>query len=308
MILYAADPEEWPAWRNALMALDPALELHAWEECRNPAEVDFLIVADRVPGDLSMFHRLKAVQSTWAGVNRLLQDPQLPTHVPIAKMVDAGLSASMSEYIVFHVLDRLRDGQVLRQAQEQGVWRDMKKRRPRDLPVGILGLGTLGQDVACKLVDLGFPVHGWSQSAKKLDSVACFSGRAQLPDFLKRCSILICLLPLTPDTQNIIDAALLLNVPSGAVLINAARGAHLVEADLLAALASGRLAHAILDVFREEPLPPEHPFWTHPQITVSPHVAAITRPGSGAADILENYRRACQGRPLLHQVDRGRGY
>lgn len=308
-ILYAAEPEEAAPWTQALAALDARLEIRFWPEWGDPAEIDFVIVGGRSPGDLSIFPKLKAIQSTWAGVNHLLRSPGLPAGVPIARMVDRGLTGSMTEFVVYQVLDELRGGPDLRAAQKRRQWLETMPRRAGAVSVGILGLGTLGSDIALKLAGLGFAMRGWSRSAKAAGpGITSFAGADALPRFLDRLDILICLLPLTADTENILNAGLFAHLPDGAVLINVGRGAQLHEADLLAALESGRIRRAILDVFREEPLPPEHPFWRHPKITLTPHVAAITRAGTGAGDILENHRRALAGEALLNQVDVTKGY
>lgn len=308
-ILYAAEPEEAKQWTESLAALDGSLKVRFWPEWGDPAEIDFVILGGKSPGDLSIFPHLKAIQSTWAGVNHLLRSEGLPKGVPIARMVDRGLTGSMTEFVVYHVLDELRRGPELRAAQKVGNWLETMPRQAGDMKIGILGLGTLGSDIVAKLAGLGFAMRGWSRSAKdEGPGITSYAGTDALPEFLNGLDILICLLPLTAETEGILNARLFALLPEGAVLINAARGAHLNEADLLAALESGRIRRAVLDVFRTEPLPPEHPFWRHPKVTVTPHVAAITRAGTGASDILENYRRALAGKPLLNEVDVAKGY
>ncbi|WP_374652881.1 2-hydroxyacid dehydrogenase [Dongia sp.] len=308
-ILYAAEAEEAAQWTDSLRALDQSLDIRFWPDWGDPATVDFVIVGGRSPGDLSIFPKLKAIQSTWAGVNHLLRSAGLPAGVPIARMVDRGLTGSMTEFVVYQVLDDWRRGPELRAAQKEARWLETLPRRAQDCRVGILGLGTLGIDIAIKLSALGFAVRGWSRSPKEAGSaITSFAGASALPDFLKDLDILVCLLPLTPETENILDARRFAHLPQGAVLVNVGRGAQLNEPDLIAALDSGRIRRAILDVFREEPLPESHPFWRHPHVTLTPHVAAITRAGTGADDILENYRRAMSGQPLLNQVDVTKGY
>jgi glyoxylate/hydroxypyruvate reductase A len=306
-ILYAGEPGKAEAWLSAIQALDPAIRFRTWPDWGDPDDIDFIIVSGHIPGDISIFRNAKAIQSTWAGVNHLLRE-KLPEGVPIARMVDRGLSANMVEYLVYHTLDALRDGRRLRRAQAERNWIELGAKPARDFPVGILGLGALGRDTAEKLVNIGFPVRGWSRTPKSLPNVRSFAGSGQLKDFLSDLKLLICLLPLTDETQGILNAALFAALPDGAVLVNAARGGHLDEADLLAALDSGKLDYAVLDVFREEPLPPDHVFWRRGDIVITPHVAAITRAGTGAADILENYRRALAGEALLNPVDPARGY
>ena len=307
-ILYADDPADAAAWAAAIRAVAPELQLRFWPDSGSASDIDFAIVGGRSPGDLRAFPNLKAIQSTWAGVNHLLADTNLPLDRPLARMVDQGLTVSMTEFVVLHVLDSAREGPRLRAAQRARQWLDLDPVSPRTITVAILGLGTLGADAGMRLAGLGFDVRGWSRSRKEIAGIHSFAGTEGLRECLAGAHIMVCLLPLTEDTRGILNVATFAPLARGAVLIHAARGAHLVEADLLTALESGQLSRAILDVFATEPLPPDHPFWKHPQVTVTPHVAAITRPGTGAADIVENYRRAQAGKALINQVDRGKGY
>lgn len=307
-ILYADDPNDAQAWAKAIAALDSRLKLRFWPDWGDASEIDFVIVGGKAPGDLRRFDRLRAIQSTWAGVNHLLTDPGLPPERPLARMVDRGLTVSMTEYVVMHALDQARRGPELRAAQRARQWLDLPQRLPAEVRIAILGLGTLGVDAGARLRDLGFDLRGWSRSPKGVPGIVSFAGMDSLPACLAGVDILICLLPLTDETRGILDARVFAHLKRGASLIHAARGAHLVEADLLQALADGGLSHAVIDVFATEPLPSGHPFWAHPAITVTPHVAAITRPGTGAEDIVENYRRAMTGEALINQVDRAQGY
>jgi glyoxylate/hydroxypyruvate reductase A len=308
-ILYAAEPEDAAGWQQSLLALDAGLEIRHWPDWGKAEEIDFVIVGGKSPGDLSVFPKLKAIQSTWAGVNHLLRSAGLPQGVPIARMVDRGLTGSMAEFVCYHVLDELRGGPALQAAKAERRWLETMPRPAAGLTVGILGLGTLGSDIALKLAGLGFQVRGWSRSPKEAGpNVTSFAGADALAEFCAGTDILVCLLPLTDETENILDAKLFARLRDGTVLINAGRGAHLNEADLLAALAGGRIRRAVLDVFRTEPLPEDHPFWGHPRITISPHVAAITRAGTGAEDIYANYRRAMKGEQLANLVDPAKGY
>ncbi len=307
-ILYADDPADAAAWADAIRALEPGLELRFWPDSGPATEVDFAIVGGRAPGDLRGFPNLKAIQSTWAGVNHLLADANLPPDRPLARMVDQGLTVSMTEFIVLHALDSAREGPRLRAAQRAHQWLELDPVAPGSITIAILGLGTLGADAGTRLAALGFDVRGWSRSRKEIAGIRGFAGGDGLKACLAGARVLVCLLPLTDDTRGILNAAVFAPLARGAVLIHAARGAHLVESDLLAALESGQLSRAILDVFAAEPLPSDHPFWRHPNVTVTPHVAAITRPGTGAADIVANYRRALAGQTLINQVDRAKGY
>jgi glyoxylate/hydroxypyruvate reductase A len=307
-ILYAGDSTEADQWLGAVREIDAGLTFRRWPEIDPVDDVDFIIVGGRMPGDFSSFKNLRGIQSTWAGVNHLLQSGALPPAVPVARMVDDGLTCSMTEYLVFQVLDHLRQGPALRQAQQDGRWLEGHGSDAQHGAIGIMGLGALGQDAARQFAALGLPLRGWSRSAKSIPEVETYAGEEQLPAFLSGCQILICLLPLTPETRGVLNAALLAHLPAGACLINAARGPHLVDADLLGALDSGHLSRAVLDVFHTEPLPADHPFWRHPRITITPHIAAITRAGTGAALIVENYRRALAGETLVNQVDQSLGY
>ncbi|HEX6118266.1 MAG TPA: glyoxylate/hydroxypyruvate reductase A [Dongiaceae bacterium] len=307
-ILYADDPADAAAWRHAVHTLAPGLEMRFWPDAEPAGDIEFAIVGGRAPGDLRRFPNLRAIQSTWAGVNHLLADMNLPPDRPLARMVDQGLTVGMTEYIVLHALESLREGPRLRIAQRRREWLDLSPIAPGATTIAILGLGTLGVDAGRRLAGLGFVVRGWSRSRKAIDGINSFAGEGELKQCLDGADILACLLPLTDDTRGILSAATFAPLANGAVLIHAARGAHLVEADLLAALETGRLSHAVLDVFAVEPLPADHPFWRHPRVTVTPHVAAITRPGTGAAEIVENYRRALAGEALINQVDRSKGY
>jgi glyoxylate/hydroxypyruvate reductase A len=307
-ILYADDPADAAAWQAALQRLSPGLELRFWPDAGAASDIDFAIVGARAPGDLRRFPNLKAIQSTWAGVNHLLADTNLPPDRPLARMVEQGLTVSMTEYIVLHVLDSVREGPRLRAAQHRREWLDVGPIAPGATTIAILGLGALGAEAGGRLVDLGFAVRGWSRSRKEIGGIRSFAGEDGLEQCLGGANILICLLPLTDETRGILSASTFAPLAHGAVLIHAARGAHLVETDLLAALEIGRLSRAVVDVFATEPLPAGHPFWRHPRVTVTPHVAAITRAGTGAADIVENYRRALAGETLVNQVDRAKGY
>lgn len=295
-------------WTAELRRQVPDLELRFLPAFGDPADIEYALVWLPPPGLLASLPNLKVIFSLGAGVDHLLRDPTLPD-VPLVRMVEPGLTEGMTEYVCLHVLRWHRDAPAYEHQQGERVWKQVPHQRiARERRVGILGLGVLGQDAARALAQLRFDVAGWSRTAKRVEGVTCFHGDAGLPPFLARTEILVCLLPLTPDTENILDAKLFAGLPPGAVVINAARGKLQVEEDLLAALDSGHLAGATLDVFRAEPLPAEHPFWTHPKVTVTPHVAAITQARTGIRHIADAIGRARRGEPLLHLVDRQRGY
>lgn len=272
-----------------------------------PETVDYVVYA---PGgglvDFAPFTRLKAVLSLWAGVERIVGNPTI--RAPLCRMVDPGLRAGMVEWVCGHVLRHHlgTDAHVLGQ---DGVWRHGTiPPLARERRVGVLGLGELGGACAAALAGLGFDVAGWSRRALSDAPVSAHAGEAGLALLLGRSEILVLLLPATPATDNLLDARRLALLPPGAVVINPGRGSLIDDAALLAALDAGRLGHATLDVFRTEPLPPDHAFWAHPRVTVTPHIAADTRPATAAEAVAENVRRGEAGLPFLHQVDRARGY
>lgn len=307
-LLFSAPPEDWPAWRphleRELRARGLAVEVL---DRADPATVDYVAYG---PGgglrDFSPFTRLKAVLSLWAGVETIVGNPTI--RVPLCRMVDPGLREGMVEWVTGHALRHHLgiDAHVLGQ---DGVWRnDVAPPLARDRRVSVLGLGELGSACAAALAGLGFDVMGWSRTPKPDAPVATMAGPEGFEAALRRAEILVLLLPATPATENLLDARALALPPKGAVVINPGRGTLIDDAALLSALDEGRLGHATLDVFREEPLPPAHPFWAHPRVTVTPHVASATRPETAAGAVAENVRRGEAGEAFLHLVDRDRGY
>ncbi len=298
-------PEEW---RAALARLDPDIDFRVWPDTGPVAEIEFALVWRAEPGDLRRYPNLKAIFNLGAGVDALLKDASLPPDVPIVRLVDRGLTIGMTEYVLLHVLRYHRGLPELEAQQRRREWTPRLYPLPWRRRVGILGLGVLGGDAATTLAGLGFDVAGWSRSPKALPGVKGFIGAAGLIPFLNRSEILVCLLPLTAATAGILDAGAFAALPRGAAVINAARGGHVVEADLLAALDSGQVGHATLDVFAEEPPPSDHPFWAHPRVTMTPHVASLTVPETAAEGIVEGMRRARTGEALRHVVDLAQGY
>jgi glyoxylate/hydroxypyruvate reductase A len=299
------DPNEWiPELKRHM----PDLEIEVWPKVKDPAAVDAILVwLPPAEGGLAQFPNLKAIQSLGAGVNQL-DLKSLPRHIPLARLVDPGLTVSMRDYCVWAVLRHYRGLDLHAENQPQKKWVYYIPPPKSAVSVGVMGLGELGGEVARAVADLGFAVRGWARSPKTIEGVECFSGSDRLASFAGKTDILICLLPLTPETRGILARPLFEMLPKGARLINVGRGGHLVEPDLLAALESGRIARATLDVFSREPLSPEHPFWSHPKVTVTPHVAAFGSAVSAAPVVVENLRRAVAGKPLVNQVDIERGY
>ena len=299
------DPDEYTGAINALM---PELEVRVWPEVGDVAEVEFALTWKAKPGVLASFPNLKTISSLGFGVDHIFDDPTLPDGVPIVRLVEETLTGQMSEYAILGILRHHRMLKGYEAAQAKGRW---GRELPPDTgatPVGLLGLGVIGADCAAKLAGLGFPVRGWSRSRRTLPGVEGFHGPDGLAPMLAESRFLVCLLPLTPQTRGIINARTLGALPRGAYVINAARGGHVLDADLLAAIDSGHIAGAMLDVFNDEPLPRDHPYWTHPKVTVTPHIAGLCVPRLMAPQIVDNVRRARAGRPLLNLVDRARGY
>lgn len=307
-LLFLSAVDSAAAWSAELAKLVPGLELRVWPELGDPAEIEAALVWRPPPGLLGKLPNLKLIAALGAGVDHIFADPGLPLGVPIVRLVDPYMTAAMSEYVQAQVL-RLHRHDVAYLAQQRArIWRPLPQPNAAERHVGMLGLGVLGGDAALKLRVLGFEVMGWSRTEKRLPGIRCFHGRDGLRPLLARAEILVCLLPLTPATEGILDARLFAELPRGAAVINCARGRHLVEADLLAALDSGQLSAAVLDVFQDEPLPGDHPFWRHERIVMTPHAAAATHPPTAAPVVAENLRRLRDGRPLINRVDGSERY
>jgi glyoxylate/hydroxypyruvate reductase A len=295
-------------WVAAMRSIDPALKVEVWPEVSDPEEVEFAVCWKQPPHVLSQFPNLKCISSIGAGVEHLLNDTTIPVGVPLVRLVDDDLKQSMAEYVVLGVLEHFRKLEGYRKLQGQARWEEIQIPHISQLGIGIMGFGEIGQFVAKKLSDFGFRVCGWNRSRKQDGHIQVYSGHDELGEFLGSANVLVCLLPLTAETESILNEQNLGQLPPGAYLINAGRGGHLVESDLLSALDSGHLSGALLDVFREEPLPGGHPFWNHDKITVTPHIASITNPVSASAEVVENYRRVLNNEPLLNLVDIESGY
>jgi glyoxylate/hydroxypyruvate reductase A len=305
---FLSSTDSFSSWAPALRRAMPHVELREAPHIGDPADIDIAIVWRPMPGWLANLPNLKLILSQGAGVDHILADPLLPRQIPVIRLVDPYMTRQMVEYVTFQVLRlHLREPEFRRQ-QEQRLWRDMGGAAACDRRIGILGLGELGAAAATALAGLGFDVAGWSRTPKSLPGIASFSGAGALAAFLARTEILVCLMPLTGATRGILGRAAFDCLPQGAGIINAGRGGHLVEADLLDALASGRISEAVLDVFETEPLPPDHPFWTHPRIVVTPHIAALTNPATAAEAMAATLRRWQAGETIPDRVDPDRGY
>ena len=308
IIAFVAQEEDPQRWLPRLRAALPNDRFVVWPDVGDPARVDIALVAKPPSGALAGLPHLRLVQSLWMGVDGLLADPTLPRTTLIARLIDPGMVAAMSETVLACVLDWHRYRYRYRAQQVRREWKPLPQLMAADRTVGLLGLGELGQDAAAKLLALGFNVCGWSRRPRSLEGIACHHGESGLADLLERSGALVCLLPLTAATHGILNAGTLARLPEGACVVNLARGGHVVEADLLAALDSGRLAHAYLDVFANEPLPAAHPFWAHPAVTVTPHVAALTEPRTSLAKVVANIERVRRGERPEALVDVQAGY
>jgi glyoxylate/hydroxypyruvate reductase len=307
-VYFSAPAAYWADYERPLRrALEASgLEYTLSPECADPAHVDYLIYAPGGPvSDFSPFTNAKAVLSLWAGVENIINNQTL--NIPLARMVDRGLSEGMREWVTGHVLrhhlglDRHIMGQT-------GQWQQDAPPLAKNRTVAMLGLGALGQTCAQALAALNFNVLGWSRRAKNLEGIACYNGEAGLETVLSQAQILVLLLPLTADTRHIMNARRLANLPKGAVILNAGRGELIDDTALLAALDSGQIDHATLDVFEVEPLPADHPFWAHKRVTVTPHIASQTRPDTASDMIVDNMIGHEAGKPLMHVVNRKAGY
>lgn len=286
----------------------PELEFRAWPDTGERSEIDYALVWKPKPGLLKSLPNLKAILSLGAGVDHIFADPELPAGVPVSRVVNENMALRMREWVLLHVLRHHRRQREYEALQRARVWRDLPQPHAGERRVGVMGLGELGGDAARHLAAIGFDVAGWSRRRHDVAGITSFAGVEELPAFLARTEILVCLLPLTEATRGILNAETFAQLPEGASLINAGRGPQVVEADLIAALDSGHLSEATLDVFSEEPLPVTHPFWTHRRVTVTPHIAAMTDPRALVEQVVENIRRVERGEPVLNPVDGERGY
>lgn len=307
-LLFLSGSDRAEDWIRAIKDLMPGLDIRVWPDVGDPGDITYALPWKPPVGVLKNFPNLKVIVSLGAGVDGLL-NTDLPPGVPVVRMVDAQLTRGMVEYALYWVLHFHRDMAAYAEAKRAGAW--LAGRPIPDTPrtvVGVMGLGEIGGAVARTFAAIGFKTRGFAQSRRSVEGVEVFAGDAELDAFLRDCRYLICVLPLTPRTRGILGERVFAALPKGAVIINIARGGHLDEAALLAALGSGRIGHAVLDVVEREPLPPGHPFWRHPQVTITPHIASMTLPRTGARQVVETIRRAEAGLAVGPLVDPEKGY
>lgn len=306
-ILYKSDPQRGALWQQWLAQHAPDIQLHLWPEIGDPQEIEVLIAWQPPETLMETFPNLKVLLSVGAGADQF-DLAALPPDLPVVRMIEPGLTQGMVEYVTFAVLGLHRDMvRYLRQQREE-KWLAHSVKPAATRRVGVMGLGELGQAALRQLASFGFDCAGWSRTPRELDGVECFHGAAQLGAFLARSDILVCLLPLTAETRGLLNRDLFSQLPRGAALVQAGRGAQLSHQDLLDALDSGQLGAAVIDVTDPEPLPPAHPFWRHPAIWLTPHIASQTQNESAVAALLENLRRYQRGEPMIGLIDRTRGY
>lgn len=306
-LLYKADPERGRQWAQRFAHKAPEIPFRIWPETGDPAAVRYLAAWQPPEDPARTLPNLEVIFSVGAGVDQF-DLSGVPEHVAVVRMIEPGIVEGMVEYVTQSVLTIHRDLFDYALQQQQRVWRALPVRAAASRRVGVLGLGMLGSAVLERLRLFGFACAGWSRSPRTLPGVECYAGAEALDAFLARTDILIGLLPLTEATRGLLDAALFAKLPQGASFINVGRGPQLNQQALLDALDSGHLCNAILDVADPEPLPPEHPFWTHPRVRLTPHIASATRPETAVDVVLENIRRHRDGLPMLGLIDRTRGY
>ena len=308
-LLFSSKGDDPELWRGLITDHISDLDFRIWPiNIGTKEDIEFVLAWRPKLGELQSYPNLKAIFSLGAGVDHLLRDQDLPEGVPIVRLVDSDLTRGMTEYVSQWAFYYHRGMHTYRANQVQKHWQQDRYPHPSEQKIGILGQGVLGQNAAETFVRFGFDVSGWSRLEKKIPGVKSFFGKEGLVPFLEQTKILICLLPLTPETAGIINQETLSHLPKGAYLINAARGAHIVDDDLLSALDSGQVAAATLDVFNPEPLAQDHPYWSHPNINVTPHVASLTNPATAAGEIAKNIRRIQAGDQPLHIVNIKGGY
>lgn len=295
-------------WIKALKAVNPEIPVYSYLEDHPKDEIDMALVWKHPKGALAEYPNLKCIASSGAGVDFIFEDQDAPTNLPITRVVDTMLAKDMSEHVIAAIFAHIKNLNQYKIDQINKIWKPMDYRRIADFTIGILGLGALGLVLADDLVKFGFKTQGWSNSQKSIEDVQTFAGQEQLAAFLETTQILVCLLPLTDETSGILNKALFNQLPKGAYVINVARGGHLVDSDLIEMLDNDYLSGACLDVYHEEPLSIEHPFWEHSKVHMTPHYASVSDTRSVVPQILENYRRLQNAEPLLHLVSKSKGY
>jgi len=307
-MLFYSQNDSADEWKAGLQAHIPGLDFRVWPEIGAAEDIQFALVWRQPEGSLQDLPNLKCICSLGQGVDHVFADPKLPEGVQVMRLVDPWMSQAMSEWVLLNLLWFHRQGPDYEAFEREANWTMLPPPQTAERRIGIMGLGELGSDAARKIADLGFPTAGWSRSPKSIDGVESFHGDDGLDAFLARTDILCCLLPLTPATEGIINAANLAKLPKGAFVINSGRGQHVVDADLIAAIDSGHIAGAALDVFHQEPLPSDHPYWRHSKVRVWPHVSAQTNAASAVAQVADAITKVFAGETPNNLVDSTQRY
>ena len=295
-------------WKEALLKADPDLDVYAYLEPHPEDDIQMVAVWKHPAGSLNAYKNLKGVHSMGAGVDFIMEERLPVPGIPIVRVVDPSLTADMAEYVLTQCLAHIKGLSAYKELQGRHSWKPEGYKRASETTVGIMGLGELGKAAAAVLIKNGFRCRGWTRKSKPQVDFPCYTGAGERDAFLSGCNILVCLLPLTPDTADILNDQVFNALPRGTFLINAARGGHLEESSLIQALESGQLSGACLDVFKQEPLPEDHPFWGHKSIRITPHVASVSDPKTVAQQLVSNYKTLLQGQIPLNTVDPARGY
>ncbi len=307
-LLILRNDDKGNSWKEALLRVDPDLQVYVYPEPHPREAIRMAAVWKHPKGSIQGYKNLLGIHSMGAGVDFIMEEPLPIPELPVVRVIDPNLTADMAEYVLTHCLAHLRALRHFSQLQHNQSWVPGAYRRASETTVGIMGLGELGKAAAAVLIKNGFSCRGWTRRTLPDVGFPCFTGPGERDVFLSECDILVCLLPLTPQTANILDASVFQALPKGAFLINAARGGHLDESSLLQALESGQISGACLDVFKQEPLPPDHPFWRHPLVRITPHVASVSDPTTVATQLVENYHTLLRGEVPANIVETERGY
>jgi glyoxylate/hydroxypyruvate reductase A len=307
ILLYRGDGVVTP-WTQDFARAMPGAEMLGWKEGETLPACDYAVLWNPAPDLLAQLAGVKAVFLMGAGADALLKFGDALPDVPIVRLGDAGMAVQMAEYVAYATLRYFRRFDEYEEQARHGLWSPLAPYAKEDFTIGVMGLGRLGLRVAETMRSFGFPVRGWSRTAKQVPGVECFAGMESLNAFLSGTRVLVSLLPLTPETSNLLDRRRLATLPKGAYLINVARGAQVAEPDLLTLIRSGHIEGATLDVFRNEPLPAPHPFWDEPRITITPHISALTIRGEAVRQIIDKIAAFEAGQPVADVIDRTLGY
>ncbi|UTY57267.1 glyoxylate/hydroxypyruvate reductase A [Massilia sp. erpn] len=308
ILLYRADGQTGP-WIKDFAEFLPEAEVVIWQDGVKAPPCDYAVVWSPPEAMLRELSEVKAIFLTGAGADAIMKhEHMIPREIPIVRLGDAGMGVQMAEYVAHAVLRYYRRLDEYEVQARNGQWLQLPQHEKEDFSVGVLGMGMLGSRVLQALKEFGFPLRGWSRSEKRVDGVQCFHGSEGLDAFLASSRVVVCMLPLTSETNNLLNRTNMLKLPQGAYLINVARGGHVSEPDLLTLVKTGHIAAATLDVFRNEPLPMQHPFWEEPRITITPHISALTLRRESVQQIAHKMRLLAKGEPVADVINREQGY